>query len=166
MDIRTMPRLYILFLLAVLSVALLTAPRTGATQPARGNTSVAASTKRGRSLRISRVRSLQVAPIAGAEVFGMAISSDSSLVVYTIAQGASAVAELYSVPLAGGTKVKLNAPLAPGSGGIQWFNMGISMQTKVRLLRAYFFRVICVFTHKNAFHVFLMGKTNYRCTAR
>jgi hypothetical protein len=36
----------------------------------------------------------------------------------------------------------------------------------VRFLRAYFFRVIRVFSHNKASHAFLMRKTNNRDTSR
>jgi Tol biopolymer transport system component len=54
--------------------------------------------------------------VAGGDVAfsGLAFSPDSSLVLYHADQDADGVGEIYSVPSAGGTAVKLNGPLVAG----------------------------------------------------
>ena len=55
------------------------------------------------------------------DVGAFRISPDASRVVYRADQATDEVSELYSVPLAGGTPVRLNATLVAG-GGCNWFS--------------------------------------------
>lgn len=50
----------------------------------------------------------------GVGLFGLDISPDGSTVVYTADQITNNVHELFSVPIGGGTSVRLNGPLPPG----------------------------------------------------
>jgi Tol biopolymer transport system component len=56
---------------------------------------------------------------------GRAFSPDSSRVIYTADQDSDEVVELYSVPSAGGTSIKLNGPMALG-GDVQPISLSLS----------------------------------------
>lgn len=62
----------------------------------------------GTSVRLSRTLP------AGGIVFSFRMSSDGSTVVYNADQDTDNVREVYSVPVAGGTVTRLNAPMTPG----------------------------------------------------
>ena len=58
----------------------------------------------------------------GDVVHGFMISPNSKHVVYRADQDTDEVLEIYSVPITGGTPVKLNGSLVPG-GDTSWFEL-------------------------------------------
>jgi Tol biopolymer transport system component len=68
----------------------------------------------------------------GVGLFGIGLSPDGSTVVYTADQITNNVHELFSVPVAGGTSIRLNAPLVSG-GAVFGFRFAPDSSTVVYL---------------------------------